>query len=270
MARIDNSYFDIGYTDFLSRQETVIHRLDPRVKLITTMVFIIMVVSFGKYELSNLVPFLIYPLFLCFAGNIPFRYLLKRIVLVSPFALMIGIFNPLIDTHVAFRIGEIAISTGWISFFSILLRFILTVSAALALIAVTGFNQVCMAMEKLAIPRVFVVQLMFLYRYLFVLMGEGTRMFRASRLRNPGKRGIELKTFASLLGHLLLRTLDRAKRIHLAMHCRGFDGEIKTLGLHRLGPADVLFLLIWTVLFIMLRFFSIHRLLGELVLRGLF
>lgn len=265
MTKIDSGFFDLGQMDELSRQDTAIHRLDPRVKLITTMVFIIMVVSYGKYELSALFPFILYPVFLCSAGRIPLSYLLKKILLVSPFAIMIGIFNPLMDSQIHLVIGDIRITGGWISFISILLRFILTVGAALSLIAVTGFNSVCEGMEKLGVPRVFTVQLMFLHRYLFVLIAEASRMLRASNLRKPDRNGMGIRIYGSLLGHLLLRTLDRAQRIHLAMHCRGFDGHVRTIKRLRIGIPEVGFFLIWSSLFIIMRYFNISQELGRLV-----
>ena len=44
---------NIGYLETLSYQATPIHRLDPRVKLLTTMVFIVAVVSFRKYDVTG-------------------------------------------------------------------------------------------------------------------------------------------------------------------------------------------------------------------------
>ena len=169
MAQLDKHFLDIGYMDTLSLQQTSIHGLDPRAKLITSLVFITTVVSFGKYEISALLPYLVYPVFLIAMGNTPPVYLLKKLVLVSPFAVMIGIFNPLMDRDILISLGTIGISGGWVSFVSILIRFVLTVGVALTLIAVTGFNAVCMALDKLGTPRVFVVQLVFLYRYMFYM-----------------------------------------------------------------------------------------------------
>ena len=68
---------------------------------------------------------------------------------------MIGIFNLLIDREILISRGEIGLSGGWVSFVSVLIRFALTVGVALSLIAVTGFNAVCMALDKLGTPRVF-------------------------------------------------------------------------------------------------------------------
>ncbi len=265
MPKIDSGFFDIGYMDSLSRQKTFIHDLDPRTKLLTTLIFITFVVSYGKYELSTLFPFILYPVFLCSLGNIPYLFIIKRILLVSPLAIMIGIFNPLIDTQIYHVINGVEISGGWVSFFSILLRFILTVGSALSLIAVTGFSSVCMAMDKLGIPRVFTVQLMFLHRYLFVLIAEASRMVRASSLRKPDKKGMSFKVFGSLLGHLLLRTLDRAQRIHLAMHCRGFNGQVKTLKTLKLHLTDFFFFAGWVIVFIVFRLNNLSQLLGKLV-----
>ena len=265
MAKIDNQFFDIGYMDTLAAGDSPLHRLDPRAKLITTLVFIVAVVSFDKYALSALIPFFIYPVVQISAGGLPAGYLLRKVLLVSPFAVLIGIFNPLMDREILFHMGTISISGGWVSFLSILLRFILTVTAALVLIALTGFNAVCMALAKLGVPSPFVVQLMFLYRYLFVLTDEAARMVRAWSLRSFNSRAMSFKTFGSLVGHLLLRTLDRAQRIHLAMCCRGFDGRIRIIRSMKISFKEVGYVIGWSVLFIFLRYYNIPMKLGTLV-----
>lgn len=251
--------------DTLSSQQTPVHRLDPRVKLVTTLVFITTVVSFGKYEIAQLIPFLIYPVALCAVGNVPPGYLFKKILLVSPFAVMIGIFNPLLDRNILFYLGGIGFSGGWVSFASILVRCVLTVGAALTLIAVTGFNAVCMALEKLGTPSVFVVQLMFLHRYMFVLVDEASRMVRAKSVRSFGNGGSGIKTYGSLVGHLLLRTMNRAQRIHLAMCSRGFDGQIRITRPLKIRPKEIVFVLGWSSFFILLRFYNIPLLMGTTV-----
>ena len=143
----------------------------------------------AKNQISALIPYFVYPVFLGAMGNVPPVYLLKKLLLVSPFAVMIGIFNPFIDRDTLVSLGGIDISGGWVSFGSILTRFVLTVGVALTLIAVTGFTAVCLALDKLGTPRVFVIQLVFLYRYVFVLVDEAARMVRArSRISNSMHR----------------------------------------------------------------------------------
>lgn len=265
MAKLDSQLFDLGYMDTLAAGNSPLHRMDPRAKLITTLMFIGTVVSFGKYDISALVPFTLYPFVLMAWGGLPASYLAKKILLVSPFAFFIGIFNPLIDQHVIAHLGSLPITGGWISFFSILLRFALTVGAALVLIALTGFHTVCMGLEKLKVPRPFVVQLLFLYRYIFVLMDEGARMVRARSLRSFNAKGRGLKIFGSMIGHLLLRTMDRAQRIHLAMCCRGFDGHIRLIHPMTFGVRETAFVLGWSALFITMRLYNIPQILGQLV-----
>ncbi len=265
MSKIDSSFLDISYMDTLASQVSPIHSLDPRVKLLTAVIFVVSVVSFGKYEIAGLVPFVIFPVVLMAIGNLPVFYLLKKVLLAAPFAFFLGVFNPWLDHGVITQIGPIGISGGWVSFASIMIRFVLTVSAALVLIATTGFNSVCMALDKMGTPRGFCVQLLFLYRYIFVLTGEGARMNRARSMRVFGGRGMGFKVFSHMIGQLLLRTLDRAQRIHLAMRCRGFDGEIRVLRPLAIGRRDIAFFLGWSSLFVLLRVYNLPQWMGNLL-----
>lgn len=262
MARIETALFDIGRLDVLSNQTSPVHRLDPRVKLLTTAAFVVTVVSFGKYEVGALIPLILFPVALISAGNLPAGYLLKKMLLVAPFAFVVAVFNPLFDRAVLVHLGPLAVSGGWVSFVSIMLRFGLTVSAALILIASTGFVGVCMALEKVGAPRIFAVQLLFLYRYIFVLIEEAARMTRARGLRSFNGRGKGMKVFGYMIGQLLLRTLDRAQRVHRAMVCRGFDGEIRLLRPLKIGGAEVRFFLFWCGFFLLVRFYNLPQLLG--------
>ena len=265
MGKLEHHFYDIGYMDTLAGQNTSVHRLDPRAKLITTMIFIAVVVSFGKYEISALIPYIFYPVFLLAAGNLPLAYILRRILLVSPFAILVGIFNPMLDQSTFMIVGGLSITGGWVSFASILLRFTLTVGAAMTLVAVTGFNAVCMALDKLGAPRFFALQLLFLYRYLFVLVDEAVRMVRARSLRVFDGKGMNITAYGSLLGHLLLRTLNRAQRIHSAMWCRGFDGNIRMMKSFSFGRAEYIFMAGWISLFVAWRLVNFPLWLGAAV-----
>lgn len=265
MNNIGKNSFDIGYMDTLASGDSPLHRLDPRAKLITTLMFIVAVVSFDKYALSAITPFFIYPIVLISLGGLPAGYLLKKVLVVSPFAILVAIFNPLMDREIIFYIGSIGISGGWVSFLSIILRFVLTVTAALILISLTGFNTVSESLTKFGVPRPFVVQLLFFYRYIFVLTDEAERMVRARSLRAFNSGAMGFKAFISLVGHLLLRTLDRAERIYRAMCCRGFDGHIRMIRSMKIGYREIVFTFGWAMLFIILRCFNIPLKLGTLI-----
>jgi cobalt/nickel transport system permease protein len=264
MTKTESSLFDISYLDTLPAQGTLLNRLDPRVKVLTTLAFVFTIVSFGKYEITGLLPFTVYPVVLIAVGNLPLIFLLKRLLLAVPFVLFVGIFNPFLDREILISLGPIGISGGWISFASIMIRFVLTVLAALILVASTGFHSVCMALGRFGVPSSLVVQLLFLFRYVFVLIDEASRMVRARSLRSFGKRGMGIKVFSSMVGQLLLRTLDRAQRIHSAMLCRGFDGEIRVLSPMKLGLGDVSFFLGWSCVFFLMRMYDIPEWLGRM------
>lgn len=267
ISSLESALLSLGRMDIIACQDTALHRMDPRSKIVTTIAFLAAVVSFGKYEISQMVPFILYPVYLLSAGNIPAGYILKKVLYVSPFALMIGIFNPLLDHRMILMPGGHEVSAGWISLVSIMLRFSLTVTTALALIACTGFYNVCYALHKLGAPRVFVVQLLFIYRYLFVLMEEGARMVRARSLRSFEGRGGGLTVYGSLVGHLLLRTVNRAQRIYNAMVCRGFDGNVRIMRDAGFTSRDFIFILAWCGIFIILRSVNVAQLAGILVTR---
>lgn len=268
MASIEAGLYNLGQLDQLARQDTAAHRLDPRVKVVTTLVYLVCVVSFGKYDVLALLPFVVFPLVLAGEGNLPFGFLGKRLLAVAPFALVVGAFNPLLDREAVAQIGGLSISGGWVSYASIILRFLLTTSAALVLIGTTGLNGVCMAIEKLGAPKVFATQLLLLYRYIFVLADEAMRMSRARALRAPGRRGMSLGVYGQILGHLLLRTYARAQRVYQAMTCRGFDGTVRVAGRLHLRPADAAFVAGWSAFFVLARLYDLPLLVGQLVTGG--
>jgi cobalt/nickel transport system permease protein len=269
MAAFESAVLDLGRLDSLSYGDTVVHRLDPRSKLLVTLAFVVAVVSFPKYNLTGLIPFFFFPILVIFLADLPVEFLIRKLILVSPFALLVGIFNPFLDREIVVRLGPLAISGGWISFGSVMIRFVLTVGAALILIATTSFPGLCSALDRLKVPRLFVIQLMFLYRFIFVLTEEALRMVRARNLRSSGKKGPGLRLFVQMTGVLFLRTIDRAERVYIAMGNRGFAGEIRTLKRLRFTVGDAAFLVVFMALFALLRFTPVSHLLGSFAL-GMF
>ena len=249
----DNAYFNLGYLDSLSYKDTVIHRLDPRTKLSTTVLFIITVVSFPRYEVAGLIPFLLFPVLLFSLGDIPVKFIMKKVLLVSFFAFFIGIFNPLLDRQALYSFYGFSISGGWVSFLSIMLKFFLTITSALLLIATTSFPALCHALQKFGIPDIFISQLLFLYRYIFVLVEEAMKVVRARDMRAFGTTGKGMAVFTGIVGTLFLRTIERAERIYQAMLSRGFSGSLHTTRQYRFTPADALFFAITGALLYLFR-----------------
>jgi cobalt/nickel transport system permease protein len=242
MTSIEGTILDFRHLDRLAAGDSMLHRLDARAKVLATFAFVLAVVSFDRYAVAALLPFFLYPVAVLSLGGLPAGYFARKVALLLPFALAIGMLNPIFDRDVMVRLGPIGVSGGWISCASIVVRATLTVSAALLLVGVTGFPEICRALSRLGVPQAFTVQLLFLYRYLFVLTEEGGRASRARELRSFGRKGRGIRSYGSLVGHLLLRTWMRAERVHMAMRARGFAGEFHTLGASRFGGREILYL----------------------------
>lgn len=259
-------YIEVGRMDELARIDSPVHRLDARIKVLTTVAFVIAVMSFSRYEVSALVPFFLYPLVLMTAGGIPPGYIMRKVLVAAPFALMVGMFNPLLDRQVVLNLGSLDVSGGWVSFASILVRFVLTVSAALTLVACTGMNRLAAGLVRIGLPRVFAVQLQLLYRYLFVMTEDAVRMVRAVEMRSTGRSAVRFGTYASMTGHLLLRSIDRAQGVYEAMVSRGYDGTVRVVRPTAVRPGDVAFLIGWITFFGVARTWNLSAWLGERIL----
>jgi cobalt/nickel transport system permease protein len=265
MQSIEGTLLDFRRIDQLASGNSFIHRIDARAKIFTTLFFIFSVISFKNHEISSLLPFFIFPVVISAQGNIPFSFILKKLVMILPFAIMIGIFNPLFDRNVLVSLGFLEITGGWISFLSIIIRTMLTVSVGIILIGVTGFNVICQALNQMGIPQPFTNQLLFLYRYIFVLAEEVSSISSAYKSRSLTGNKVGIRTFTPLLGNLLLRTWERAERIHLAMLARGYNGVFYKSKVKSLNRTDLLFLFGWTSIFIALRFNNLSVFIGRLI-----
>jgi len=268
MSKAINSIYNIRFLEELSGKETSIHRLHPLVKLLTTVAYLIGVVSFGRYEISSLLPFVFYPVLIFSLAELPVGKVLKRVLLVSPFIVGIGILNPLFEQNTII-LGGIVISRGWITFLSIIIKCGLTVTASILLIATTGMDRLGAALRMLKVPKVFVLQLLLTYRYISVLIEEVSRMQRAYSLRAPGEKGIRLSVWGSFAGQLILRTFDRAQRVYQSMSLRGFTGEYNTGDIAKVRFKDFAYLAAWSLFFIIMRRYNIPMLIGSLFTGGI-
>lgn len=267
MPDVTRSLYNLHLLDELSRKKTVIHRLHPLAKLVVTMGYLVAVVSFNRYEMSRLLPLFLYPVMIMALAEIPVLPVLKRILLIEPLILGIGILNPLLDKHMVVVSG-ITFSRGWITFFSVVIKCSLTAAAALLLIATTGMDRLAFALRMIRIPRLLVLQLVLTYRYITVLLEEVARILQAYRLRSPGQRGVHRSAWGSLAGQLLLRTYERAQRVYQAMLLRGFNGEFTTGSLQSWRGCDVGYIIFWGLFFAIARCFDLPALAGSFMMGG--
>lgn len=263
-----NAIYNIRLMDDLARGKTCIHRRHPLAKLVVTVGFLIAVISFDKYEISNLIPFLFYPLLIIIFSEISAVPIIKRILMVEPFIIALGIFSPLFDRQILL-IGSISIAAGWLTFLSIFIKCSLTVAAVVLLLATTGMEKLSVALRMIHIPRIFVLQLLLTYRYISLLAEEVGKLLRAHDLRTPGHKGVAPAAWGSLAGGLLLRSFDRAQRVYQAMCLRGFAGDYNVGRFPPVIGMDIAYVIIWLLVFSAARIYNLPVLIGTL-LTGVF
>ena len=264
----------VHFLDPYQAKESPVHRLDPRIKLVLTLAFIITtsLVPPGTWPVYVLLLALI--LSVEVLSELGIRFVFKRSLLAVPFMLAA---LPIIFTApgpelASIELGPLAISisqAGMERFISIALKSWISIQAAVVLAASTPFPAILVAMRAIRLPRLIVSIFGLMWRYLFVLVDEAIRLnrARASRSGHPreskGKVGGTLiwraRVTGGMVGSLFLRALERSDRIYMAMVSRGYDGEVRTL------PRNGLSLVDWTVLMFSLAVLSFLLLIAFLL-----
>lgn len=233
--------------------------------LVVTVLYLLAVLSVPLHSPQILIWLAIYPVIQSEASGIGFASIFKKSLWLLPLFLFIGIFNPIFDTTPAFTFNNITISQGWVSCISIIIRGLLAVQAAFILAYSVGFYDVCHSLRHLGCPKILVVQLMFTYRYLGVVVEEAITMSRARKARGFGRKNYPLGMWGRMVGQLLIRSYDRAGNIHKAMLARGFRGTIPANRSHTLDKKSIIFIIVWTAVIAILRFVNL-----SVMFQGLF
>ena len=223
MPDISARVYELRTLETLSAGQTPVHRLHPSVKMFSSLIFILSVASFGRYDFVRLAPYLFYPFIAAALAELPYKPLLTRVLLALPFCLFAGASNIIFDKGIAFAAGGIAVSFGAISLATILLKMYLCVMASTLLMATTPLAELTAQLRRLRVPAVFVAVFETVFRYIGVLLEEVFSMTTAYKLRYCGKKALEMRHMGSFAGQLIMRSLDRAERVHAAMRCRGYS-----------------------------------------------
>lgn len=241
----------VNLFDHFRERQSLIHHLDPRVKVVVTLAFILTLVLLpdGVWTAYALAWGLI--LGLNRLARLPWYHTLRRSFVALPFAMaaVSVVFTIPGDPVTTINAGPLqltATDAGLVRFTSILIRSWLSVQAAILLTAATPFADLLHAFRHLRVPKTLVAVIAFMYRYLFVLGDETHRLLRARSARSaqqtdrPSGGSIfwRARVAGSMAGQLFLRSFERSDRVYNAMLARGYRGEFMTLNPHHLRPAD--------------------------------
>jgi cobalt/nickel transport system permease protein len=229
---------------------SVIHQLDPRTKLVVTVLFTLsnVLLPDGMWVGFLLVWGVL--LFWCHLAKLGWGFTFVRSFVVLPFAVaaITVVFTlpgyPLFTLQVGG--WEFVVSdAGLIRYMSILARSWLSVQAAILLTATTSFPDLAYGLRHLYIPEILVSTISFMVRYLHVLSAEASRLMKARAARSarlPGRKGGGLlwraRVTGNMIGQLFVRSYERSDRVFNAMLARGYNGELLTINSHRMQRID--------------------------------
>jgi len=181
-------------------------------------------------------------------SGVPSLFILKRSLLIIPFVVLISLFllfdrtgggiNPLLLFSVEAMRSDYA---GVILFRGVVIKSYLAILVLILLSSTTPFPCLLQGLQRLKLSKVFILILSFMYRYIFLLLDEAMRLTRGKRSREFGAgRWRQIKSTASMIGILFIRTFERGERVYSAMCSRGFDGTIRTFETLHLRTIEIL------------------------------
>jgi len=219
-----------------------LHARDARSKLGALVTFLVAVSTTPPSAQFAFGAFAVLLAVAVFSARLPVRGILRRAAAVLPFS------------------ASFALVTWWsgdsLRALALAERSFLSGLAALLLISTTPLVQLVRALEWFRIPRLLILVVQFLYRYLFVLSEEAQHM-RLAALCRQGLRRSQQSRFqaaAGALGLLFARSWERADGIYRAMLARGFSGHFPVLAPARFGGCDIAFLCIAAAATLTIRF----------------
>ena len=233
--------------------------MDSRAKLITTLIFVFLVVFTpdGYFASFGLYAFILGGVIMI--SHVPLKYILVRSLTVMPFALAVSVFVPFITPGTSvweFTIGPFevhATTTGVVRFASMNLRVLICFFATIILVSTTRFGDLMRAAGMLGMPSKIVAVMSFMYRYLFIVIDEAAHMILARDLRSCRKqRSSMLIATGGIIGALFVRSFEHAERLYMSMLLRGYSGKPVTPEHMHLTIHDMVF----SALFLVIAFFS--------------
>jgi cobalt/nickel transport system permease protein len=211
-----------------------VSRIDARVKLISALAVLAMVISYKGFFFPLLV------LGCCLAGCLYIRVPLRRFFLRFSEPLFIGVVLVLLkflftgnEILFSVRLAGIHItghSDGLRDGLLIACRMMGAVSVVAMLGFSTPFTGIVAALAWLRVPKGLIEIAMFAYRYIFMLFEDAMVIYSAQKNRlgySTIRRGVN--SFGVLAGSLTLKAFEHSQSTTVAMVQRGYDGTMPVL-----------------------------------------
>lgn len=239
-----------------SEGDSFIHRLDPRVRLFSAFAFSIIISVTDNFQ--ALIPAIIIAFILLIWARLPFRGVFLRLLAANLFIFLFWLFLPFsIEGDVVFSIGSLEVTGQGLLYCALLTlksnAIILTLMSLAATMPVFTMGR---AMNYLKVPSKLVQLFIFTFRYIHSIYREFLRLKDALDIRGfiPKTNMHTYRTYAYLIGMLIVKSHDRAERVHAAMLCRGFNGKFFDLTEFSIKKNDLIFLFIFSLYLLIIIF----------------
>lgn len=256
--------------------DSILHRLDPRVKLMGTVVYLI-----SLFIYKNLTVYLLAALFLaCMIriSHVPFKFIVRGIKTIVFLLMITAIFNVFLtpgDVLIKFWVIKIT-KQGIVNAFYIAVRLIFLIIGSSLLTLTTTPNNLTDGLEKslhflnkLKVPvHEIAMMIAIALRFIPILMEETDKIMKAQMARGAdfenGKLLEKVKAMVPLLVPLFISAFRRANDLAMAMEARCYQGgdgrtKMKPLRYEKRDRIAYLILVVYlAVTLLMGRFFPIH------------
>lgn len=266
MEKLGKAIHEIHSLENLAEQDTWFCRIHPLAKVLVTLWYLALVMSFDKRDITGLLGMSLYPLITMILGDISIGQAIRRLRPVLLMIALVGAVNPFFDRTPCFAVGKITVTGGMVSMTTLFLKAAFAAAASYILVATATIGQICYALRKCHVPQILVTVFLLIYRYLVLMLREAERVTQAYGLRAPGERGIRKSAWGSLAGHMLLRSIDRAQTVYESMALRGFRGEFFLSPGERFVPVwqSIFYGTAWAAALAVFRFVPVFRFVGAL------
>lgn len=231
------------FTETFADGHSFIHRLDPRVKALAAFGFAIMTTAADRPGALASAAGLAVGLML--AARLPARAVAGRLAVVNGFILLLWLTLPFTyPGEPILHLGPLAASReGAAQAFLITVKSNAIVIACIALLSTTYLTDMGRALSRLRVPDKLVHVLLFMLRYLGEAWREYRRLGAAMKLRSFRPRNTlhTYRSYANMIGMLLVSSYSRAEAVYAAMLCRGFYGKFHSIDNFRMARGDVYF-----------------------------
>lgn len=226
--------------------DSLLHRRAPKVKVIIAATFITLIAISNSFVV--VITGFGLALLLVLLSRLEPRPVLKRLLAANSFTLFLWLTMPFtFEGEELARLGPLVLSTEGTRLASLItLKTNTIVLSLIALLATSKIASVGHALEGLHFPKRLCFLLLFSYRYVFVIYHEYQKLNRAAQLRCfvPSTTIHTYRTYGYLFGMTLVKSWNRASRVHQAMLLRGFNGRLIPLDQQTVNKNDITFLAI--------------------------